>query len=259
MTREHAKRILVTGGARRLGARLAERLAVNGHEVIIHANSNAAAAETMCVRLREAGARAWAVTADLADMTIAGKVVERASDVAGGPLSGLVNSASLFDYDTPQNVNTNIFDRVMAVNLRAPMLLADRFAAQADRLADNCIVNVLDQKLWAMNPDFYSYTVSKAGLLAATDMMARAFAPAVRVNAVAPGLLLPSHDQTAEEFAMVAARNLLQRQIDPEDVAASIEFLMSNRSMTGQVIHADNGQRFTGGARDVMFDPRDRK
>jgi NAD(P)-dependent dehydrogenase (short-subunit alcohol dehydrogenase family) len=151
-----------------------------------------------------------------------------------------------------------VFDRAMAVNLRAPALLADRFAAQADPHRDACIVNVLDQKLWNLNPDFYSYTMSKAGLLAATEMMARAFAPGVRVNAIAPGLMLPSHDQTPEEFAAAASLNLLQRPTDLDNLAAAAEFLMNNTGLTGQVIHVDNGQRFVASARDVIFDTRGR-
>jgi NAD(P)-dependent dehydrogenase (short-subunit alcohol dehydrogenase family) len=144
----------------------------------------------------------------------------------------------------------------MKVNLLAPTLLASLFAAQAKDVADACIVNVLDQKLWNLNPDFFSYTLSKAGLLAATEMMARAYAPQVRVNAVAPGLLLPSSDQTDAEFRAVASVNALRRPINPADVAAAIAFLMDNTGVTGEVIRIDNGQRLVPTERDIMFEGR---
>lgn len=250
------KRILVTGGAKRVGRRLVERLSAAGHGVVIHANTNAAQAEQLCGQIRGDNPNAWVIAADLSDHTAACALIDQASQLAGGPLSGLINSASVFDYDTPGAMDIAAFDKAMAVNLRAPVLLSERFAAQADPARDNCIVNILDQKLWNMNPDFYSYTMSKAGLLAATDMMARAFAPAVRVNAIAPGLLLPSHDQTQAEFEEVASRNPMRRPIALDDVVSSVEFLMATPALTAQVIHVDNGQRLAASARDVMFDTR---
>jgi NAD(P)-dependent dehydrogenase (short-subunit alcohol dehydrogenase family) len=253
------KRILVTGGAKRVGRRFVEQLSAAGHAVVIHANQNSVEAEQLCEKLRPANPHTWVIRADLADHAAACALIDQASQLAGAPLSGLVNSASLFEYDAPGAMDIGVFDRAMAVNLRAPALLSERFAAQADPARDNCIVNLLDQKLWNMNPDFYSYTMSKAGLLAATDMMARSFAPVVRVNAIAPGLLLPSHDQTQAEFEAVASRNPMERPIALEDVVSALEFLMSNASLTGQVMHVDNGQRLVGGARDVVFELRDRK
>lgn len=250
------KRILVTGGARRVGWLLVERLSAMGHGVVIHANTGSAEADELCAKLRAANPDTWTISADLSDHAAACALVGQAGQLAGGTLSGLVNSASVFDYDTPQAMDVAAFDRAMAVNLRAPALLSEAFAKQASPTRDNCIVNVLDQKLWNLNPDFYSYTMSKAALLAATDMMARAFAPAVRVNAIAPGLLLPSYDQTAKEFAEATSRNLLHRPIDLADVTSAVEFLMSTASLTGQVIHVDNGSRLVARPRDVMFEGR---
>lgn len=248
------RRILVTGGARRVGRRLCERLSAAGHSVIIHANRNAAEARKLCELLRAGNPNTWTITADLANAAAASALVGQAAQLAGGPLSALVNSASIFDYDEPGAMKADVFDQAMAVNLRAPALLSDSLLAQADPARDNVVVNILDQKLWNMNPDFYSYTISKAGLLAATDMMARAFAPRVRVNAIAPGLLLPSFDQTQAEFETAASRNPMGRPIDVDDVGAALDFLLATRSLTGQVIHVDNGQRLQSSARDVMFD-----
>jgi NAD(P)-dependent dehydrogenase (short-subunit alcohol dehydrogenase family) len=252
-----SKRILVTGGAKRVGRRLVERLSAAGHSVVIHANANANEAEALCEALRASNPHTWTISADLADHAVACALVGQASQLIGAPLSGLINSASAFDYDTPGALDVAIFDRAMAINLRAPALLSEAFAAQADAVHDNCIINLLDQKLWNMNPDFYSYTMSKAGLLAATDMMARAFAPVVRVNAIAPGLLLPSYDQTPEEFAALASANILRRPIGLEEVALAAEYLLSATSLTGQVIHVDNGQRLIKSQRDVIFEIRD--
>ena len=250
------KRILVTGGAKRVGRRLVEHLSAAGHAVVIHANSNAAEAAALRDQLRRANPDVWTISADLSDHTAACALVDQASQLAGGPLSGLINSASVFDYDTPEAMKIDVFDLAMKVNLRAPALLSERFAAQADPARDNSIINLLDQKLWNMNPDFFSYTLSKAGLLAATDMMARAFAPAVRVNAIAPGLLLPSFDQTLAEFEAVACRNPMGRPIDLANLMTAASFLLDNTALTAQVIHLDNGQRLTTSERDVMFDTR---
>lgn len=250
------KTTLVTGGAKRVGRRLVEHLAAAGHGIVIHANAGASEAETLATALRANGAKAWAIAADLSNLAATEALIPQAAKLTGAPLSGLVNSASIFDFDEPTTIDAAVFDRAMAINLRAPALLSQHFAAQADAARDNCIVNILDQKLWNMNPDFFSYTLSKAGLLAATDMMARAFAPKVRVNAIAPGLLLPSHDQTQAEFEATASRNPMGRPIDLDDVTGAAEFLMSNASLTGQVIHADNGQRMAASARDVIFETR---
>lgn len=250
------KRILVTGGAKRVGRLLVQRLSAAGHGIVIHANTNAAEAEVLRDELRTTNPNVWSISADLSDHTAACALIDQASQLAGGPLSGLINSASIFDYDAPEAMKVSVFDLAMAVNLRAPALLSERFFAQADPARDNCIINMLDQKLWNMNPDFFSYTLSKAGLLAATDMMARAFAPRVRVNAIAPGLLLPSFDQTQAEFEEVASRNPLGRPIDLDDIAAAADYLLAARSLTAQVLHVDNGARMQTSARDIMFDAR---
>ena len=250
------KTILVTGGAKRVGQRLVEHLSAAGHAIIIHANSNAADAEQLCEKLRAKNPDTWTISANLADHAAACALIDQAAQLAGGPLSGLINSASIFDYDTPATIKPDVLEHAMAVNLRAPALLSERFFAQADPARDNCIINMLDQKLWNMNPDFFSYTLSKAGLLAATDMMARAFAPTVRVNAIAPGLLLPSFDQSQAEFETAASRNPMGRPIDLDNITASAEFLLGNTALTAQVLHVDNGQRLATGERDVMFDSR---
>lgn len=253
------KRILVTGGAKRVGRLLVENLSAAGHAVVIHASSSAAEAEDLCEELRRENPNTWSIAADLSDHAAACALVGQAAQLAGAPLSGLINNASVFDYDTPGAMKPSVFDHAMAVNLRAPALMSEAFARQADPRIDNCIINLLDMKLWNLNPDFYSYTMSKAGLLAATEMMAMAFAPAVRVNAIAPGLLLPSFDQTKAEFEAAASHNVLRRPIDLDNIASAAELLFSNTALTGQTLHVDNGARLTAKPRDVMFEMREKK
>ncbi len=250
------KRILITGGAKRVGKLLVQHLSAAGHSIVIHANTNASEAEALRDALRATNVNIWAISADLSDAGAARNLVAQARELAGGPLSGLINSASVFDYDAPDAIKPDVFELAMKVNLRAPALLSECFFAQADPRHDNCIVNMLDQKLWNMNPDFFSYTLSKAGLLAATDMMARSFAPRVRVNAIAPGLLLPSFDQTQAEFEEVASRNPMGRPIDLANVVSTAGFLLDNTALTAQVMHVDNGQRLAASNRDVMFETR---
>ena len=139
------KTILVTGGAKRVGRRLVEHLSAAGHAVIIHANRNSADAEQLCATLRAKNPDTWAISAELSDQVAARALIDQAAQLAGGPLSGLINSASIFDYDTPAAIKPDVLERAMAVNLRAPALLSERFFALADPARDNCIINMLDQ------------------------------------------------------------------------------------------------------------------
>ncbi|SFP49241.1 SDR family NAD(P)-dependent oxidoreductase [Sphingomonas rubra] len=240
-------RILVTGGAKRLGAAIVRRLATDGHAVVIHYGRSREEARALADEVGAAGT----VQGDLAAVETAADLFARAVEVAGGPIEGLVNSASLFEYDRPGAVDAALAARLTAVNCTMPTLLAQALAAQG---VEGAVVNILDQKLANPNPDFFSYTLSKAALAEATVLMAQAHAPQVRVNAVAPGLTLPSGDQTAEQFAGVASANLLRHPVGAERVAAAVAWLLGAESVTGQTVFVDAGQRFVKAARDVMFD-----
>ena len=240
-------RVLVTGGARRLGEAIARAVAAAGHEPVIHYRRSGEAAEALA---RELGGTA--VCGDLSDAAGVPAIFARAAD--GGPVDGLVNSASLFEFDTPAAIDPALAARLHAVNVVAPALLTAALAAQG---RDGAVVNLLDQKLANPNPDFFSYTLGKAALESATVLMAQAFAPRVRVNAVAPGLTLPSGDQSAAEFDRVARRNLLDRPVGARNVADAVVFLLEARSVTGQTLFVDAGQRFCRRDGDVMFEGRD--
>jgi NAD(P)-dependent dehydrogenase (short-subunit alcohol dehydrogenase family) len=235
-----ARRVLVTGGARRLGAAIARAVAAAGHVPVIHYGRSRDEAEALAAELGGA-----AVQGDLADTEALRDLLERAGDV-----DSLVNSASQFDYDSPAAIDPALAARLHAVNAVAPAVLA---AALAERDGARAVVNLLDQKLANPNPDFFSYTLSKAALASATELMAQAFAPRVRVNAVAPGLTLPSGDQSDAAFDAVARANLLRRPVGAENVAAAVVYLLEAESVTGQTLFVDAGQRFCRSDRDVMF------
>ncbi|MDX5984477.1 SDR family oxidoreductase [Sphingomonas echinoides] len=243
--------VLVTGAARRLGAVIARHLAGEGWRVAIHHLHSAEDAD----RLSAALSGSTVLTGDLSDPTVPGALVEAARAAFGGPLTAVVNSASLFDYDTPPQVNAALLRDHYAVNLAAPVLLANALAAQDD-LAEGAVVNLLDQKIVNLNPDFFSYTCAKLALAGATTMLAQALGPRIRVNAVSPGLSLPSADQSDAEFAEAARKNLLQRPVDPVDIARAVAFLLEARGVQGQNVFVDCGQRFLPRARDVMFEGR---
>jgi NAD(P)-dependent dehydrogenase (short-subunit alcohol dehydrogenase family) len=243
--------VLVTGGARRLGAAIGRRLAADGWRVVVHYGTSMADAEALA---REIGGTT--VAGDLADLSGIDALFDRARVAAGGSIDALVNSASAFAFDTPPAVDPVLFAQASAVNAGAPVLLANALARQvADGgIERGWVVDLLDQKLANLNPDFFSYTCAKAALAAATPMLARALAPHVAVNAVAPGLTLPSADQTQEEFAAVASLNLLRRPVGAERVAEAVAFLVGSSGVTGQTLYVDAGQRFLPRGRDVMFE-----
>ncbi len=245
-------RVLVTGGARRIGAAIVRHLAGAGHRVAVHHHDSHDDAAALAAELGVVP-----VTADLADAAAARGLVRMAAEALGGPVEGLVNNASLFAWDALPVADYAGLDRHMRVNLGAPLILASALAAQTG-LAEGAIVNLLDQKLANPNPDFLTYTLSKAGLAEATTLLALALAPRVRVNAVSPGLSLPSLDQSDEAFARVSRANLLERRVALEDIAATVSHLLTTRGITGQNVFVDCGQRLVKRDGDVMFDGRER-
>lgn len=231
---------LITGAGRRIGAAIARALAREGYAVVLHAHRSRSEAEGTASEIAAAGGRASIVLADLADgMALAGLVPAAA---AFGPLTLLVNNASLFGEDDIATLDRAAFERTLAVNLTAPVFLAQAFAAQALERADASIVNVVDQRVLKPTPRFFSYTLSKSALANATLTLAQALAPNVRVNAVAPGPTLPSPRQSPAQFAAQAAAVPLGRGPTPEDIAAAVVYLAGAASVTGTVIAVDGGQ-----------------
>ena len=231
---------LITGAGRRIGRAIALALSRAGYAVVLHANASRAEAEKLAGEIVGAGGKASVVLGDLADAQAVRGLVPAAA--AFGPLTLLVNNASQFDEDEIATLDRGAFERTMAVNLTAPVFLAQAFAAQAPERADASIVNVVDQRVLKPTPRFFSYTLSKSALANATLTLAQALVPKVRVNAVAPGPTLPSPRQSAEQFAAQAASVPLGRGPTPEDIAAAVVYLAQARSVTGTVIAVDGGQ-----------------
>lgn len=230
---------LVTGGARRIGRAIVLALTRAGYAVAIHANRSLAAATELRDEIARNGGQAGVVTADLADHDgVMGLVPAAAAAV--GPLTLLVNNASEFEPDEIGHLDRDRFDRHLAVNLRAPVFLAQAFAAQAP--VGGSIVNVLDQRVYRPTPRFFSYGLAKSGLYVATTTLAQALAPHLRVNAVAPGPTLPNAWQDNETFARRSAAMPLGHGVTPEEVADTVLFLARASSVTGETVAVDGGQ-----------------
>jgi NAD(P)-dependent dehydrogenase (short-subunit alcohol dehydrogenase family) len=234
---------LITGGGRRIGRAIAVALARAGYAVVLHANQSRADAASVAADINAEGGRASVVLADLAAPDDLAKLVPAARAV--GALTLLVNNASVFEQDEIANLDRGNFEHAMAVNLTAPLFLAQAFAAQAPGGADASIVNIIDQRVLNPTPRFFSYGVSKSALHSATTMLAQALAPHIRVNAVGPGPTLPSPRQTGPEFAAQAAAMPLGKGPTPEDIAAAVLYLAQARSVTGVTIPVDGGQHLT--------------
>lgn len=242
-----SRNILVTGAVRRIGRAVSQRLARAGYGLALHASARSAEeAQDFAASLRADGRRAGVVIADLASATEVGGLIAAAEE-AVGPLEALVNNASVYEPDSAAPFDADLFDRHMAVNLRAPLQLSADFAARRR----GSIVNVTDQKVWRLNPRFFTYTLSKAALWTATQTMAQAFAPHVRVNAVGPGPVLPNHVEGADGFQREAAAVPLGASVPPEDVAEAVLFLIEAKSITGQMIAVDGGQHIGWKTPDV--------
>jgi NAD(P)-dependent dehydrogenase (short-subunit alcohol dehydrogenase family) len=234
---------LITGGGRRIGRAIGVALSRAGYAVVLHANQSRADAAAVAAEIKAAGGRASVVLADLSSPDDLAELVPAARGV--GALTLLVNNASVFEQDEIANLDRGNFDHAMAVNLTAPLFLAQAFAAQAPQGADASIVNIIDQRVLNPTPRFFSYGVSKSALHSATTMLAQALAPHIRVNAVGPGPTLPSPRQTGPEFAAQAAGMPLGKGPTPEDIAAAVLYLAQARSVTGVTIPVDGGQHLT--------------
>lgn len=242
--------VLVTGAGRRVGAVIAKTLAGAGWGVLAHCHRSRAEALQVAGDIVARGGRAEVVYADLASQAD----IDAMADALGarGDWVGLVNSAAIFERDDIADFAFAPAAKQLEVNLIAPIYLARRLK-QALGLRQGFVVNVADQKVLNPNPDFLSYTLSKIALAQATDTLAMALAPNVRVACVAAGLMLPSGEQTQENFARVHDQTLTGRGATPEDVAAAIAFLAGADNVTGAILAVDGGQHLVASARDVMF------
>jgi NAD(P)-dependent dehydrogenase (short-subunit alcohol dehydrogenase family) len=244
------KTVLVTGAAKRLGRAIALHMGAHGWSVAVHYNNSQADAEETVAALHEKGVHAVALNADLSIEGDTQRLILRAAE-AVGPLTALVNNASVFEDDTLATMTRASWDKHIETNLRAPLVLAQSFAEQLPAGAEGAIVNLLDQRLLKPTPQFLSYGVSKAGLHWLTLTLAQGLAPRIRVNAVAPGPTLRNARQSENHFKKQQVATILGRGATPEDVAAATLYLLEARAVTGQMIAVDGGQHLVWRTADV--------
>lgn len=241
---------LVTGGAKRIGSHIAQDLAARGYPVIIHCNRSTTAAEELAQRIRDQGGKAAIVAADLADSAQVAKLIDDAQQHFG-PIEVLINNASLFEDDRIGTLSNDLWDRHFAIHVKAPVFLAEAMAEALPQDKQGLIVNITDQRVLKLNPQFLSYTLSKTALWTATRTLAQALAPAIRVNAIAPGPTLPSERQNMQDFQKQVDAVLLKKAPLLDEFATTIDYLWNTRSITGQMIVLDGGQHLAWETPDI--------
>jgi len=250
MTKTARGAALVTGAGRRIGQALALEAARAGYDIAVHHRGPADEAEETIAAVRALGRRAIPVRADLSVEDDVRGLIGQASELS--PVTLLVNSASAFQDDRVGDLARETWDLHLETNLRAPIVLAETFAAALPADAQGLVVNIVDQRVWRPNPQFFSYTLAKAGLWWATQTLAQALAPRIRVNAIGPGPTLPSTHQAPGEFEAEAAGVLLERRVSLDDIAGALRYLIDATSVTGQMIAVDGGQHLGWKTPDIV-------
>ncbi len=241
---------LVTGGSKRIGGAICKDLAANGFAIAIHCNGSRTEADALAQGIAGAGGDAAVFEADLTVMNDVRRLLP-AVTAKFGPICLLINNASLFEDDAADALDEELFDRHFNLHVKAPSFLARDFAAQLPVGAQGLIVNIIDERVWKLTPRFYSYTLSKAALWAATRTMAQTFAPRIRVNAIGPGPTLPNSRQSEEDFQRQSAGLLLEKGPDLSEFGATIRYLWEAKSVTGQMIALDGGQHLAWETKDL--------
>ena len=254
-------RALVTGAGARLGQAMALYLGGRGYDVAVHYASSDDGAQDTVNQIKAMGRNAIALQADLLDEDAAQALVQRAVDGLAGPLTCLINNASIFEYDTVDNATRKSWDRHMESNLRAPFVLTQNFAKQAPKavvddagepIAQAMVLNMLDQRIHKLTPEFMTYTIAKMGLWALTQTTAQGLAPHVRVNGIGPGPTLQGHRQSAGHFAQQRAATVLERGANPKDITAALGYFLDAGAVTGQMISVDGGQHLAWQTPDIL-------
>ncbi|MGJ8544214.1 MAG: SDR family oxidoreductase [Sulfitobacter sp.] len=244
-------RALVTGAGARLGQAMALYLGTRGFDVAVHFSGSATGAAETVAALRQMGRQAEALQADLLDETASADLLPRAAAALGGPITCLVNNASIFEYDTLTTATRTSWDRHMGSNLRAPFVLSQAMAAQnlppnpdpaGEPMASGLIVNMIDQRVRKLTPEFMTYTLAKMGLWALTQTAAQALAPAIRVNAIGPGPTLQGARQPDAHFAAQRASTVLERGVNADEITAALGYFLDAPGVTGQLLCVDGGQ-----------------
>jgi len=250
--------VLITGGARRIGAAIATALARDGWVVALHFNGSRDEAEALAASVNRERRICFPIQADLSQRVGIESLVARANELlrteAAAKLSCLVNNASVFIYDNPEKLEWKLWEKHIIPGLYAPIFLAKHFADTIGVQESGLIINMLDQKLYSLNPDFFSYTIGKFGLLGATKTLAMALAPRIRVCGIAPGITMPSAKQNAEQFEKAWRKSPLGLNATPDDIVRAVRFIIDTPCMTGNVIVLDGGESLMQRGRDVAFE-----
>ena len=254
-------RALVTGAGKRLGRAMALELAGHGYDVAVHYASSREGADAAVAEIKDMGRAAVALQADLLKEDDTQSLLPRAAGALGGPITVLINNASVFEYDNIESATRESWDRHLESNLRAPFVLTQALAAQApeavidaggEPVAQSLVINMLDQRIRKLTPEFMSYTIAKMGLWALTRTAAQALAPAVRVNGIGPGPTLRGGRQSEAHFARQRGATVLNRGSDLDDICAALAYYLSAKTVTGQVICVDGGQHLAWQTPDVL-------
>ncbi|GAW34370.1 3-oxoacyl-[acyl-carrier-protein] reductase FabG [Roseovarius sp. A-2] len=252
---------LVTGAGKRLGRAMALELARHGQDVAIHYATSAQDAEDVAAEVRALGRQAVTLQADLLDEAQVTPLVARAAEALGGPVTTLINNASIFEYDTIDSATRQGWDRHIESNLRAPFVLTQELARQVpdpipdengEPRAQGLVVNMIDQRVRKLTPEFMSYTIAKMGLWAFTQTAAQALAPRLRVNAIGPGPTLQGHRQSDTHFANQRQATILRRGANAADITGALAYLLNAPGVTGQLICVDGGQHLGWQTPDVL-------
>ncbi len=252
---------LVTGAAKRLGRAIALYLAERGYDVAVHYAGSATEAEAVAEDIRSKGRKAVTVQADLTVEADMQSLVPRATEALGAPLEVLINNASIFEYDTLESATRTSWDRHLESNLRAPFVLTQAFAAQAPDSAIDAagepraralVINMIDQRVRKLTPEFMTYTLAKAALWTLTQTSAQGLAPHVRVNAIGPGPTLQGARQTADHFARQRAATIMGRGAGPDDIIGALGYFLDAKAVTGQLLCVDGGQHLGWQTPDVL-------
>ena len=245
-----ANKIIITGGATRIGAAISKKLSGLGVEMVIHYNESKSSAEKLKKKLSKNKTKVYLIKGDLNKETDVNKIVKFAKSKLKY-FDCLINNASLFENDKLDNFTTSSWDRHLRTNLRTPALLCKEFAKNI-KGKNNNIINIIDQRVFKLTPFFFSYTISKTGLYTLTKTSAMCLAPNIRVNGIAPGPTLKNKRQTKKHFKKQYLATPLKRQIDVNEICNAVDFLIKNRSITGQVIAIDSGQNLNWQTPDIM-------
>jgi NAD(P)-dependent dehydrogenase (short-subunit alcohol dehydrogenase family) len=254
-------RALVTGAGARLGRAMALYLGERGYDVAVHYATSANGAEDVAGLIRDMGRNAVVVQADLLDEGATEALLPAAAKALGGPITVLVNNASIFEHDDIQTATRKSWDKHMGSNLRAPFVLTQALAAQVpdpvmddagEPVAQGLVINMLDQRVQKLTPEFMTYTLAKMGLWAFTQTAAQGLAPRVRVNGIGPGPTLQGARQSAGHFAAQRAATVLERGANPDDITAALGYFLDAKAVTGQMLAVDGGQHLAWQTPDVL-------